>query len=650
MKRHGSRRFTRCLTLFACAATLPFAVFAQSVCLIEGGAPTCGEAPDVGSSNKRVERGQHVGNPVDLTTGNKYQRGDDYRALDSPLMFSRHYNSSLVDHDVGLGRGWRHSYDVVLTQASDGSYRIVQSDGRELRFAADASEASNDSTRHASIRDGDGVLDVAERSVWTTAEGRRLTFNGSYLVRIDDTAGRSLSLIYRQRRLAEVQDDDGRVLRLHYAPGSRSLGVYDDANRVPAGHLAWIELPDGSRLVYAYDKHLNLTAVTDPIGERIDYRYDDPDWPSHLTVVAANGNRVGAWNYDESGRAIGWTVSGNRGPVTYLDDARNDEAGQTRVLFWNGRQKDFTWATDVDGSHHVTAINPLPDRLSRHEVVEIFAAAEGLPGFRKTPAETTAGDGELPVGASTQRTLSASPLDAVVNMTLPLSEGPLADGSSIALSVIFDRLGRVHDIGHRGLWARELISRAERMPTRHRKLAESPLSTLSFSTLLERLQATTIPALTTPESIETTIQTLIGAADAIDRDNEQRSREESVRLREQIDPQGAVCPLPHTNDCDDVRDHRDMAELSACAYPRTSCSTRFIRVDPVTLSMDDTHFMIGGFPVHLYLDPVRDRYVLAFRGTGALSDVDDYFEHANNANALPVRGHRLAVGALCSGR
>lgn len=110
-------------------------------------------------------------------------------------MFSRHYNSGLADHDLGLGPGWRHSYQVFLTRHDATTLHIVQSDGRRIRFErADAS-----------------------------------------VVR------------YGGRRLQTVTDALGRVLTLHYTPGSIGLGQYDSAtNMTQPGHLESLTLPDGS--------------------------------------------------------------------------------------------------------------------------------------------------------------------------------------------------------------------------------------------------------------------------------------------------------------------------------------------------------------------------------------------------------------------
>lgn len=96
------------------------------------GAPSCAVSTNPGSATQSGTR--HVGNPVEVVSGNKYQREIDYQSFNTGLAFVRHYNSSLTEHDLGLGPGWRHSFHVALYRESNTRLNLIQSDGRLIGF------------------------------------------------------------------------------------------------------------------------------------------------------------------------------------------------------------------------------------------------------------------------------------------------------------------------------------------------------------------------------------------------------------------------------------------------------------------------------------------------------------------------------------
>ncbi|MFK7856902.1 MAG: DUF6531 domain-containing protein, partial [Granulosicoccus sp.] len=124
-------------------------------CAIEAGSPACSANQDVGSNPQNWIPGQHVGNPIDVITGNKYQLEIDYQAIGSALSFKRQYNTALVSHDNRLGYGWRHSYHVVLSRINDDQYQVVQSDGRRIVFSKSSSNAELAVFKAKHISDGE---------------------------------------------------------------------------------------------------------------------------------------------------------------------------------------------------------------------------------------------------------------------------------------------------------------------------------------------------------------------------------------------------------------------------------------------------------------------------------------------------------------
>ena len=298
---------------------LPFAAPAYAACgdtpTDLGNCPTesdgAGKAapPDPGSAPAaELAPSTTAGNPLDLLTGNKRQREIDLALPGASLAFQRTYNSANADYDVGLGRGWHHSYALTLLDGGGGRRELVQSDGRRLYFAPAGTDAEG-RPRLASAAANEGALiDLGEgEHRWDLPDGRRLRFRGSYLVEIDWPDQRRLALFYVQRKLATVTDETGRVLRLAYTPGERGLKGFETKRfGEQAGLLRTVTLPDGGELHYDYDERRNLTRVRFADGTSREYHYEAAasGWGNHLTgLTDRRGVRFATWGYDGYGRA-----------------------------------------------------------------------------------------------------------------------------------------------------------------------------------------------------------------------------------------------------------------------------------------------------------------------------------------------------------
>jgi hypothetical protein len=113
----------------------------------------CTTWPSVPSPDKNKEKGKpdqkkekskpktcdtSVGNPVNITTGNKYEEILDLSISTSgiPFEFTRSYNSQMSE-DGPLGYGWTHNYDVsleIVETVPTTRLRIWDEDGRALYF------------------------------------------------------------------------------------------------------------------------------------------------------------------------------------------------------------------------------------------------------------------------------------------------------------------------------------------------------------------------------------------------------------------------------------------------------------------------------------------------------------------------------------
>lgn len=232
--------------------------------------------------------GQSVGNPINVTTGNKYQREVDLPALPGTLglQFTRHYNSLASKNGV-LGYGWTHSYDVTLSDKSAQFVTVRQSDGRIVSF--DRVDGKNLVARMAS----DGWLEQsANNYLWRWRDGKTFQFDRKgRLERVTAPSGETLHLTYNANGdLVQVAD-----------PQSRSLGFDYYKN----GRMKTVIGPAGKVVRYSYDLAGNLDVAQYPDGTTRRFHYEDSRFSHHLTGITDGRNvRYATWAYDDVGRAV----------------------------------------------------------------------------------------------------------------------------------------------------------------------------------------------------------------------------------------------------------------------------------------------------------------------------------------------------------
>ncbi|MFO1465389.1 MAG: DUF6531 domain-containing protein [Steroidobacteraceae bacterium] len=201
-----------------------------------------------------------AGNPINILTGNKYQREVDLAPMPGELGVElvRHYNS--LDRGEGsLGVGWRWSYDTELVSLRD-SLQILESDGGRISFSRKGARQG--------VCNGDdpaqGALTILPRSAapagyrWQWVDGRQLVFDvHGKLIEIHGAQGGLLTLTRGARgELLAVQDPLGRRLEFEYrSTGPTSGAMPVAAVMTPLGRISY-EL--ASR---AGDKRLDLESV-----------------------------------------------------------------------------------------------------------------------------------------------------------------------------------------------------------------------------------------------------------------------------------------------------------------------------------------------------------------------------------------------------
>jgi hypothetical protein len=296
-----------------------------------------------------------IGNPVNLATGNKYQREIDMPAAPGLLGIEliRHYNARDLRTEA-LGRNWVWSYDTRLFRVGD-TVQIVQADGSRVDFSRTPGASTC-----LPLDPALGLLHVqagmrGETMSWQWRDGRVLHFDeDGFLVGISVASGQAVSIrrardIGRQRgALLGVTDPQGRQLAFQYgaaeSDGWRPLLRVD----TPGGHFT-----------YAQDGERRLSTAVRPDGDARDYLYESGS-AAWLTGIVARPlgqapQRIRSWAYDARGRVIAAThgapdAQAGRQQIDYAEGrttVRDAAGGVTRLLHRQAGAR--TVLTSVDG-------------------------------------------------------------------------------------------------------------------------------------------------------------------------------------------------------------------------------------------------------------------------------------------------------------
>ncbi|MFE8152802.1 RHS repeat-associated core domain-containing protein [Brenneria goodwinii] len=214
--------------------------------------------------------------PVHAATGVKVLNDDNELDFSLPghfpLYWQRSYNS-LTTRDGLFGLGWATAFDSYL-RLEDGEVTFFDDTGRELRFALPPVDQPLYSISEGLIvrrnENGDVAIADDDGAVWRLFKPTRANPALLRLASLSDEYGNALETGW---------DEQGRLVRIHDAPGAIDVTLaYDDA-RFPSRVTA-VSHFDGRRrwplTTYRYDDRGQLAAVTDTAGVVTrEYRYND---------------------------------------------------------------------------------------------------------------------------------------------------------------------------------------------------------------------------------------------------------------------------------------------------------------------------------------------------------------------------------------
>ena len=197
-----------------------------------------------------------TGHPIDVMSGELIAEASDFEIPGLiPIDWERNYRSRSVAVG-GLGPGWSHPFDEWIECHDANTVTLHLADGRDVTHGIGmGDEVFNAEERYFLRRRHDHFqrYDIATGKCYTyrTQNGDRhqltkianragvtITFDydNDQLVRIIDTAGRQLDVSWRQRRIVAIAHDGRMLVRYEYESGL-------------------------------------LSAVTDPLGHAMRYRY-----------------------------------------------------------------------------------------------------------------------------------------------------------------------------------------------------------------------------------------------------------------------------------------------------------------------------------------------------------------------------------------
>ncbi|MDD5410815.1 MAG: DUF6531 domain-containing protein [Methylobacter sp.] len=261
----------------------------------------------------------YVGNPINASTGNKWQHETDLAGGAAGLTFDRYYNVSTTGNIGTLGSGWVHAYMRSITMSSGTSLTVRRQDGKAYNFNQSAGVWIPDADIPDRLEELKNSSNVRTGWHYTTADNAVETYNAAgKLISIADRTGLTQTLTYSDAStpatiaptinlLTRVTDSLGRQLNFTYDANSRISTLTD-----PAGGL----------YLYAYDANNNLASVTYPDGTSKTYHYENTDFPHALTgITDENDNRYATYTYDAQGRATSTEHAGGAERVSLVYNA-----------------------------------------------------------------------------------------------------------------------------------------------------------------------------------------------------------------------------------------------------------------------------------------------------------------------------------------
>jgi len=283
-------------------------------------------------SNAKSDEGIYCGNPIDMTTGGKYEEEIDYVGSGPfPLKIVRYYNLwAKADTDnFHYNSNWSFSHARSI-QKNNG-VQALRGDQKTLTFQLINSTYTSEA-------------DVNSTLTKTTAGWNYVTGNNdveSYdsngnLLTITNRAGLTQTYSYDTKgNIASITDPFGNKLIFTYTNVCKATNSCIDLLNTATD-------PSGGVYTYTYNTQYNITSVTYPDKTSKTYLYENTDFPHALTgIIDEKGVRFASWSYNTDGTAYSSEHAGGVEKVTIVYDFGNNNSKPTDAL---GRTTSYTYA------------------------------------------------------------------------------------------------------------------------------------------------------------------------------------------------------------------------------------------------------------------------------------------------------------------
>ncbi len=240
----------------------------------------------------------NAGNPINIATGNKFQKEVDLiGSSGSPLVFTRYYNLTESESE-SLGSNWRHTYNRSLSITKEGKGKnsityayIKRPDGRAFTLVDSGSGFIGDTDIYIKLMKKGGKWELH-----TTKDTIERYSGKGVLLSITNSKGNVKNLSYNNKGLlVEVVSSSNEVLEFYYDATTLLIGIdywASNPNPVLGQSRSW-------SFGYTEDK---LASVENPNGSLRLYHYENIDYPHALTgITDERGVRYATWEYDETG-------------------------------------------------------------------------------------------------------------------------------------------------------------------------------------------------------------------------------------------------------------------------------------------------------------------------------------------------------------
>ena len=242
---------------------------------------------------------EYYQNRINLNTGNYYLSHTDmtYMMFGEEVSVTRVFNSQ---NSLGLhhfGKSWEYNFNYILLNYDDNKLVFKKEDGQKIYFekTANGYTTQNNDTHTLALVNGKYQITAKDRSYYFSLNNQ--------IEKITYLNGNEVNYVYDENlRLYRVILENGDELELTY----NSTGLIESLSYVS---VISDKRTTAQRVTYVYNADDQLKQVTDPIGFKTYYEYDQL-------------GRIISWT-DKSGNLVDQVTYDNENRVTALINANN---------------------------------------------------------------------------------------------------------------------------------------------------------------------------------------------------------------------------------------------------------------------------------------------------------------------------------------